>query len=135
MLLIPYQTFKINSNTSLKSMKHWQISHLSKYMLIIFRTVTFKVKIGFHLKLATAKTNSKNGSNVPQLELTEVVLIDWIIVNNQYQYDSRDVSILVPSNPFDHLLNISPLNQISTEAFYLEFSCTEVCFTVEYYMP
>ena len=34
-------------------------------------------------------TKNKNGENVPQLEITEVVLIHCNIVNNNYQQDSR----------------------------------------------
>ena len=34
-------------------------------------------------------TKNKNGENVPQLDITEVVLIHCNIVNNSYQQDSR----------------------------------------------
>ena len=34
-------------------------------------------------------TKNKNGENVPQLDITEVVLIHCNIVNNNYQQDSR----------------------------------------------
>ena len=34
-------------------------------------------------------TKDKNGENVPQLEITEVVLVHCNIVNNDCQHDSR----------------------------------------------
>ena len=34
-------------------------------------------------------TKNKNGEDVPQLEITELVLIHCNIVNNNYQQDSR----------------------------------------------
>ena len=34
-------------------------------------------------------TKDKNGENVPHLEITEVVLVNCNIVNNDYQQDSR----------------------------------------------
>ena len=34
-------------------------------------------------------TKDKNGGNVPNLEITEVVLVHCNIVNNNYQQDSR----------------------------------------------
>ena len=34
-------------------------------------------------------TKDENGENVPQLEITEVVLVYCNIVNNDYQQDSR----------------------------------------------
>ena len=35
-------------------------------------------------------TKDKNGDNVPHLETTEVVLVHYNIVNNDYQQDLRD---------------------------------------------
>ena len=34
------------------------------------------------------KTEDNNGENVPHLEITEVVLVHFIVVNNDYQQDS-----------------------------------------------
>ena len=34
-------------------------------------------------------TKDKNGENVPHLEITEVVLVHFNILNNDYQQDSR----------------------------------------------
>ena len=55
----------------------------------------------------------KNSENVPHLEITEVVLVHCIIVNNDYQQDSRVLNTFVPNKPFNGLLEISPTNHIS----------------------
>ena len=34
-------------------------------------------------------TKDKNGKNVPHLEVTELVLVHYNVVNNDYQQDSR----------------------------------------------
>ena len=63
----------------------------------------FKIKTGYYLELLTPKTmkllgstkrkitKDKNGEKVPYLEITEVVLIHFNIVNNSYQENSTVV--------------------------------------------
>ena len=58
--------------------------------------VLFKIKDGYTLELLTSETmkllgstenkitKDKNGENVPHLEITEVVLVHFNIVNNDY---------------------------------------------------
>ena len=53
-------------------------------------------------------TKNKNGENVPNLEITEVVIVHCNIVNNDYQQDSRVVFTFAPIKPFGSLLKISP---------------------------
>ena len=53
-------------------------------------------------------TKDKNGENVPPLEITEVVLVHCIIVNNKDQQDSRVLYTFVPNKSFGSLLEISP---------------------------
>ena len=48
-------------------------------------------------------TKDKNGENVPHLEITEVVLVHFDIVNNDYQQDSRILYTFVPNRPFGNL--------------------------------
>ena len=50
---------------------------------------------------------NKNGENVPQLEITEVVLVHCNIVNNDYQQDSRVLYSFAPNKLFGSLLEIS----------------------------
>ena len=43
---------------------------------------------------------NKNGENLPQFEITEVVLVHCNIVNNDYQQDSRVLYIFVTNKSF-----------------------------------
>ena len=56
---------------------------------------------------------------MPHLEITEVILIHCIIVNNDYQQDSRVLYT------FDRLLDISPQKIIFLKTFNSEFSYIE----------
>ena len=55
-------------------------------------------------------TKYENGENVPNLQITEVVLMHCNIANNDYQQDSRVMYTFVPNNLFGQLLIISPKN-------------------------
>ena len=69
------------------------------YVNKIENRITFKTKDGYSLELLTPErmkllgttenkiTKDKNGENLPHLEITEVVLVHWDIVNNDYQQD------------------------------------------------
>ena len=45
-------------------------------------------------------TEDENEENVPRLEITEVVLIHCIIVNNDYQHNSRVSYTVAPNKSF-----------------------------------
>ena len=45
-------------------------------------------------------TKDENGKNVSHLEITEVVLVHFNIVNNDYEHDPRDMYIFVPNRYF-----------------------------------
>ena len=66
-------------------------------------------------------TKDTNGENVPHLETTELVLVHWNLVNNDYHQDSRILYSLVPNKPFGSLLNISPTNHTFLKTFNSEF--------------
>ena len=55
-------------------------------------------------------TKNKNGENVPNLEITEVV--HGNIVSNNYQQKTRVLYIFVLNKSFAQLLDISPKNLI-----------------------
>ena len=107
--------------------------------------VTFKIKTGYYLELLTLETMQLLGStkskitkdgnreNKPHLEITEVVLIHCIIVNNGYEHDSRVLYTFVPNKSFDQLLDISPKSIIFLKTFTSEFSNIEVWFTHQNY--
>ena len=50
----------------------------------------------------------EHDENVPDLEITEVVLIHCNVVNNSYQQNSRVLYTFVRNKSFGQLLDISP---------------------------
>ena len=58
---------------------------------------------------------------MPHLEITEVVLVHWNNVNNDYQQDSRVLYTFVTNKPFGSLLEISPTNHIFLKTFNSEY--------------
>ena len=82
-------------------------------------------------------TKDKNGENVPQLEITEVVLVHCNIVNNDndYQHDSRVLHKFVPNKPFGALLEVSPRNHLFLKTFNSEFQSITVWFTDQNSQP
>ena len=111
------------------------------YVNKIENRVTFKIKNGYSLELLTPETmkllesteneitKDKNDENLPHLEITEVVLVQCNIVNNDYQQDSRVLYAFVPNKPFGSLLEISPANHIFLKTFNSEYEEIIVWFT------
>ena len=63
----------------------------------------------------------KNGENVPDLEITEIVFVRYNIVNNNYQKNSRILYTFLPNKSFGQLINISPANFIFLKALIQNF--------------
>ena len=86
--------------------------------------ITFKIKTGYSLDLLTPgtkkllgktenkTTKDKNGKNVLQLEITEVIQVYYNILNNDHQQDLRVSYTFAPNKLFGNLLKISPTNCI-----------------------
>ena len=82
------------------------------YVNEIGNSIIFKIKNGYSLELLTLETmkllgsnenkitKDKNRENVPHIEITEVVLVHYNIVNNAYQENSRALYTLVPNKRF-----------------------------------
>ena len=66
---------------------------------------------------------------MPHFEITEVVLVYFIIVNNDYQQDSRALYTFVPNKPSGSLLKVSPKNHIFLKSFNSEFQAIQAWFT------
>ena len=62
-------------------------------------------------------TKDKNGEDVPHLEIFELVLVHWNLVNNDYQQGSIRLYTFVPNEPFGNLLETSPTNHIFLKTF------------------
>ena len=66
-------------------------------------------------------TKDKNEENVPHLEITEVVLVRFKIVNTDCQNDSTVLYTFVSNKSFSQFLDIST-KKIFLKTFNLEFS-------------
>ena len=134
--LILGQIFRTIFSISSRSMKHCLINHQSKYISTKSNRVTFKIKTGNYLEILAPEnmkilgstkikiTKDKNGENVSQLELTEVILVNCNIFNNQYQQDSKVLRTVITNKSFGQLLNISPSSRIYSETFHSLSFCT-----------
>ena len=111
------------------------------YINRIENRITFKIKNGYYLELLTPETmkllgsteskitKDKNGENVPHLEVVELVLVHYNLVNNDYQQDSRILYTFVPNKTFGSLLEISPTSQVFLKTFNSEFQEVKIWFT------
>ena len=94
------------------------------YLNKIENRITVKIKTGYYPEILTPETmkligniinninRDENDKNVPYLEVTEVVLVHWNIVNNDYQQDSKVLYIFLPNKSFGELVDTSPKNFI-----------------------
>ena len=99
------------------------------YVNKIKNRITFKIKSGYYLELLTPETlkllgsteskitKDKNGENVPHLEVVELVLVHFNLVNNDYQQNSRILYTYVPNKTFGSLLESSPKNHVFLKTF------------------
>ena len=102
------------------------------YVSQIANRITFKIKTGYHLKLLTPETikllgstkskitKNNNAENASHLEITEITVVHFNIVTNDYQQES--CIHLISNKPSGQLVNISPKNFILFKSFTLEFS-------------
>ena len=110
------------------------------YINKIENRLTFKTKTECYLELLTPEamkllgstkikiTKNENGENVPYLEIIEVLLIHYNVVNNSYQQNSRVLYTFLCSKSFDQLLDISSENFIFLKTFGSEILYIEVWF-------
>ena len=111
------------------------------YINRIENRIRFKIKSGYYLELLTLETmkllgsteskitKDKNGENVPHLEVVELVLVHYNLVNKDYQQDSRILYTFVPNKTFSSLLEISSTNQVFVKTFNSEFQEVKIWFT------
>ena len=111
------------------------------YINRIENRIRFKIESGYYLELLTLETmkllgsteskitKDKNGENVPHLEVVELVLVHYNLVNNDYQQDSRILYTFVPNKIFSSLLEISSTNQVFVKTFNSEFQEVKIWFT------
>ena len=103
------------------------------YVNKIENRITFKIKSGYKLELLIKETmkllgstsntidGDKNSENLPHLEVFELVLVHYNLVNDNYLHHSRILYTFVPSKTFGSILEISPPNHVFLKTFNSEF--------------
>ena len=72
---------------------------------------------------------------MPHLEITEIVLVHFDIVSNDYQQNSRVLYTFLPNKLYGSLLEISPTNHIFLKTFNSEYNELNVWFTDQNSQP
>ena len=101
----------------------------------------FKIKDGYKLKLQTPETmklfsstkklidKSKNGENVPSLEVVEIVLLQCNLVYNQYLQKSDILYTFTSNKSYAYLLNVGPSNLVFLKTYNTEIGEIIITFT------
>ena len=108
--VIKKQESNVNSNEQ---------SPILIYANRILNRVTFRIKTGYKLELLTNGTmrllgdgriidTTKNGENVPRLEIVRNILVFCNLVENVYLQDSKLLFSFIPNSRFGSLLSITP---------------------------
>ena len=72
---------------------------------------------------------------MPHFEITEIVLVHFDIVSNDYQQNSRVLCNFLPNKLYGSLLEISPTNHIFLKTFNSEYNEINVWFTDQNSQP
>ena len=128
MVLIMFQIFKIILNIWLTGIPLTVV-----YINRINNRLVFKIKDMFKLKLQTPETiqlfgstkelinKTKNREKVPSLEVVEVVLVQYNLVENQYQEKSEVLYTFTPNESYTYLLNVEPSKSVVLKTYNTEF--------------
>ena len=72
---------------------------------------------------------TKNGEDVPSLQLVEVVLVQCNLLDNQYQQKSKVLYTCLPNKSYAHLLNVEQSNLVFLKTYNTERSEIIIAFT------
>ena len=72
---------------------------------------------------------TKNGENVPRLEVIKVVLVQCNLVDNQYQQKSEILYTFMPNKSYAYLLNVEPSNLAFLKTYNTELNEITITFT------
>ena len=64
---------------------------------------------------------TKKGEKVPSLEVVEVVLVQYNLVDNQYQQKSEALWTFMPNKSYAYLLNVEPSNWVFWKTYNTQF--------------
>ena len=74
-------------------------------------------------------TRHKNGEDIPYLEITEVVLVNYRIISNDYKQKSIALFTFAPNKSFNQLLGILCKNFLFFKTYNEELLYIKVWFT------
>lgn len=102
---------KINKHLRIKQDLFWNFRHLEPYDY-----------------LETLKNISKdrNGKNLPNLKILEVVLVHCNVADNDFQKDSRALFIFAPNKLFEQLISMFTTQSNFLKTCETEFSYIEI---------
>ena len=72
---------------------------------------------------------TKNGENVPSLEVVEVVLVQCNLTDTQYQQNLEVLHTFTPNKSYVYLLNVEPSNLVFLKTYNTEFDEIIITFT------
>ena len=122
------------------SVKSNEQSPILIYVNRVLNRVSFRIKAGYKLELLTNETmrlvgdgpiiDTKNGENVPKLEIVRNALVFCNLVENTYLQDSKLLFSFVPNCRFGSLLSITPqvlkyCDTVDSIFDYIEISFTD----------
>ena len=116
------------------------MKHQQKFFLFIFTSIelriknrlVFKIKDGHYLELQTPKTiklfgstkklieKTKNEENVPSLEVIEVVLVQYNLVDHQYHQKYEVLYTFTSNKSYAYLLNVESNRSVFRKNYYTE---------------
>ena len=111
------------------------------YINRINNKLVLKIKDRYKLELQTPETiklfgstkklidKTKNGENVPSLEVGEVVSIQCNLVDNHYQQKSEMLYTFTPNKSYAYLIKAQPNNLVFLKTYNTEFDETIITFT------
>ena len=100
--------------------------------------LVFKIKDVCELELKSLKTKKqfgrkkkkkKNADNVLNLEVVQVVLVQFNLVDNKYQQKSEALYTFTPNKYYAYLLNAEPSNLLFLKTCNIEFYEILIAFT------
>ena len=74
-----------------------------------------------HMEEYKRKAKTKNGKNIPSLEVVEVVLVQCNLIHNHYQQNPEVLYTFTPNKSYAYLLNIEPSNLMFFKTYNTEF--------------
>ena len=66
--------------------------------------------------------NTKNGENAPSFVVVELVLVQFNLVDNQYQEKSEVLYFFTPNKSYAYLLYVEPSNLVFLETYNTEYN-------------